>query len=89
MLFRSRALRLRTQLVGVNNRDLRTFDVTLETTLALLPSVPADRLLISESGIHCQADIQRLRDAGVSACLIGEAFMRAPDPGVALAQMLA
>ena len=84
-----RALRLRTPLVGVNNRDLRTFDVKLETTLALLPEVPADRLLISESGIHCLADIRRLRDAGVSACLIGEAFMRAPDPGVALAQMLA
>jgi indole-3-glycerol phosphate synthase len=80
-----RALRLKTPLVGINNRNLRTFEVTLATTLALLPRVPADRLLITESGILGRADVQRMRDADVHAFLVGEAFMRAPDPGVALA----
>jgi len=83
-----RALRLATPLVGINNRNLRTFETSLETTLALLPSVPAGRLVVSESGIHIPDDVQRLRAAGVHAFLVGEAFMRAPDPGVALASLL-
>jgi indole-3-glycerol phosphate synthase len=82
-----RALRLKTPLVGINNRNLRTFEVTLDTTLALLPRVPADRLLVTESGILGPADVQRMRDADVHAFLVGEAFMRAPDPGVALAAL--
>ncbi|RZL33949.1 MAG: indole-3-glycerol phosphate synthase TrpC [Rubrivivax sp.] len=82
-----RALKLKTPLVGINNRNLRTFDVTLDTTLGLLPRVPADRLLVTESGILGAADVQRMRDANVHAFLVGEAFMRAPDPGAALAQL--
>ena len=82
-----RALRLKTPLVGVNNRDLRTFEVRLETTLALRKEAPPDRLLVAESGIATQADVALLRDAGVHAFLVGEAFMRAPDPGRALAQL--
>jgi indole-3-glycerol phosphate synthase len=82
-----RALRLKTPLVGINNRNLRTFEVSLETTLALLPRVPADRLLVTESGILGPDDVQRMRDADVHAFLVGEAFMRAPDPGVALAAL--
>jgi len=79
-----RALRLSTPLVGINNRNLRSFDVTLETTLSLLGQVPADRLLVSESGILARADVQRMRSANVHAFLVGEAFMRAADPGAAL-----
>jgi indole-3-glycerol phosphate synthase len=82
-----RALALKTPLVGINNRNLRTFEVTLDTTLGLLPRVPADRLLVTESGILAAADVQRMRGAGVHAFLVGEAFMRAPDPGVALAAL--
>jgi indole-3-glycerol phosphate synthase len=82
-----RALRLKTPLVGVNNRNLRTFEVTLQTTLDLLPRVPADRLLVTESGILARADVQRMRDAQVHAFLVGEAFMRATDPGAALADL--
>ena len=82
-----RALRLKTPLVGINNRNLRTFEVTLQTTLDLLPQVPPDRLLVTESGILARADVQRMRDANVHAFLVGEAFMRAPDPGVALAAL--
>ncbi len=84
-----RALKLRTPLVGINNRNLRSFETRVETTLALLPSVPADRLLVTESGIATRADVARLRGAGVHAFLVGEAFMRAEEPGVALAQLFA
>ena len=84
-----RALKLRTPLVGINNRNLRTFEVTLDTTLGLLPRVPADRLLVTESGILSTADVQRMRAAHVHAFLIGEAFMRQPDPGQALATLFA
>jgi len=82
-----RALLLKTPLVGINNRNLRTFEVTLQTTLDLLPRVPADRLLITESGIAGRGDVDRMRDANVHAFLVGEAFMRAPDPGKALAEL--
>ena len=82
-----RALKLRTPLVGINNRNLKTFEVSLDTTLSLLGKVPADRLLVTESGISTPADVKRLREAKVNAFLVGEAFMRADDPGVALAQL--
>ncbi|MGV3494990.1 MAG: indole-3-glycerol phosphate synthase TrpC [Ramlibacter sp.] len=82
-----RALKLRTRLVGINNRDLRTFEVSLDTTLGMLPEVPADRLLVTESGILQREDVQRMRAAGVHAFLVGEAFMRAEEPGEALAAL--
>jgi len=82
-----RALRLKTPLVGINNRNLKTFEVTLDTTLGLLAQVPADRLLVTESGILGPGDVQRMRDAQVHAFLVGEAFMRAPDPGAALSAL--
>ena len=84
-----RALKLRTPLIGINNRNLNTFDVSIETTLGLRPRVPADRLLVTESGIGTQADVVRLREAGVQSFLVGETFMRAPDPGIALAELFA
>ena len=82
-----RALKLKTPLVGINNRNLRTFEVTLDTTLGMLKDVPADRLLITESGILGRDDVQTMRAAGVNAFLVGEAFMRAPEPGLALAEL--
>jgi indole-3-glycerol phosphate synthase len=82
-----RALKLKTRLVGVNNRNLRSFEVSLDTTLGMLAEIPADRLLVTESGIASPADVQKMRAAGVHAFLVGEAFMRAPDPGVALAEL--
>lgn len=75
-------------LIGINNRDLRTFETSLDTTLALSERVPDDRLLVSESGIHSREDIRRLRDAGVTAFLIGESLLRQPDPGAALSKLL-
>jgi indole-3-glycerol phosphate synthase len=84
-----RALRLATPLVGINNRNLRSFEVTLETTLVLLPQVPPERLLVTESGILVPADVRRMRAAGVNAFLVGEAFMRADDPGLALRSLVA
>jgi indole-3-glycerol phosphate synthase len=82
-----RALALRTPLLGINNRNLRTFEVTLDTTLGLLPRVPAGKLVVTESGILGPADVQRMRAADVNAFLVGEAFMRQPDPGLALAAL--
>jgi indole-3-glycerol phosphate synthase len=82
-----RALRLKTPLVGINNRNLRSFEVSLQTTLDMLPDVPADRLLITESGILNRDDVQTMRRAGVHAFLVGEAFMRASEPGLALAEL--
>ena len=84
-----RALQLRTRLVGINNRDLRSFEVDLQTTLSLLDRVPADRLLVTESGILGPEDVALMRANGVHAFLVGEAFMRAPDPGAALRRMTA
>ncbi|SPA12660.1 INDOLE-3-GLYCEROL PHOSPHATE SYNTHASE PROTEIN [Cupriavidus taiwanensis] len=81
------ALRLKTPLLGVNNRNLRTFEVSLDNTLELLPRMPADKLVVTESGILGPADVQRMRDADVHAFLVGEAFMRAKDPGVELARL--
>ena len=85
----ARALRLKTPLLGINNRNLKTFEVSLDTTLSLLREVPAERLLVCESGIHSRDDVLRLGAAGVNAFLVGEAFMRAPDPGAALAELFA
>ncbi len=83
------ALRLKTPLIGINNRNLRSFEVSLDTTIGLLPEVPADRLLVTESGILGAADVARMRSAGVHAFLVGEAFMRQDDPGAALARLFA
>lgn len=82
-----RALGLKTPLLGINNRNLRTFEVDLKTTLDLQPRVPVERLLIAESGIHREDDVARLRDANIHAFLVGEAFMRSPNPGKALAEL--
>ncbi|WP_085317859.1 indole-3-glycerol phosphate synthase TrpC [Derxia lacustris] len=82
-----RALQLRTPLVGINNRNLRTFQTSLQTTLDLLRGIPAGRMVITESGILQSADVQLMRDAGVNGFLVGEAFMRAVDPGAALAAL--
>jgi indole-3-glycerol phosphate synthase len=82
-----RALALRSPLLGINNRNLKTFEVSLDTTLNLQARVPADRLLVTESGIASAADVQRMRQAGIHAFLVGEAFMRAQEPGQALEQL--
>jgi indole-3-glycerol phosphate synthase len=82
-----RALALRTPLIGINNRNLRSFETRLETTLDLLPRIPADRLVITESGILSRTDVQRMREQGVHAFLVGEAFMRADDPGAELRKL--
>ena len=84
-----RALQVPAPLLGVNNRNLRTFDVSLDTTLGLREAVPADRILVTESGIATRADVARMRDAGVNAFLVGETFMRAQDPGKALRELFA
>ena len=82
-----RALATPAPLIGINNRDLRTFQTTVQTTLDLSPAVPAERVLVSESGIATPGDVRRLREAGVNAFLVGEAFMRAEDPGARLADL--
>jgi indole-3-glycerol phosphate synthase len=82
-----RALQTSASLIGINNRNLRTFETSLDTTLQLRERVPAERLLVTESGIHARADVQRMRDAGVHAFLVGEAFMRAQDPGAELRRL--
>ena len=83
------ALQLKTPLLGINNRNLRTFDVTLDTTLGLLDRIPADRIVVSESGILTPEDVALMRASGVHAFLVGEAFMRAPSPGEELARLFA
>ncbi len=83
------ALRLSTPLLGVNNRNLRTFETSLASTLSLLPFIPDTRIVVTESGIHTAADVARMRAAGVHAFLVGEAFMRATDPGGELARIFA
>ena len=82
-----RALKLKTPLIGINNRNLKTFEVALDTTLALRASVPSDRILVTESGIQTRDDVLRMGAAGINAFLVGEAFMRAADPGEALAAL--
>lgn len=81
------ALDLRSPLLGVNNRNLRSFEVTLDTTLGLLADIPQDKLVVTESGILAAVDVARMREHGVNAFLVGEAFMRAADPGAALAAL--
>ena len=82
-----RALKLKTPLIGINNRNLKTFEVSLDTTFELMGRVPVDRVLVTESGIVSPADVKRLRDAKINAFLVGEAFMRAEEPGEALAEL--
>jgi indole-3-glycerol phosphate synthase len=83
------ALRLKTRLQGINNRNLRTFEVSLDNTLNLLPRIPAERMVVTESGILGRDDVQRMREANVNAFLVGEAFMRAEDPGTELSRLFA
>lgn len=82
-----RALMLDARMIGINNRDLRSFETRLETTLDLLDQIPSDRLVVTESGIHTVEDVRLMRGRGVHAFLVGEAFMRAPDPGAALREL--
>lgn len=84
-----RALQVPAPLLGINNRSLRSFEVSLDTTLSLQDAVPRDRRLVTESGIHTTADVARMREAGIDAFLVGEAFMREPDPGAALRTLFA
>ena len=81
------ALKLKSTLIGINNRNLRTFETSLDTTIGLLPRIPPERLVITESGIAVPADVQRMREANVHSFLVGEAFMRAPEPGVELQRL--
>ena len=81
------ALRLKTAMLGINNRNLRTFETSLQTTLDLIPRISPDKLVITESGIRTSDDVKRMRDANVHAFLVGEAFMRAPEPGVELSRL--
>ena len=81
------ALELKTPLLGINNRNLKTFEVTLQTTLSLLSAVPKNKTLVTESGILTRADVQLMRENAVNAFLVGEAFMRSADPGAALSEL--
>lgn len=83
----SAALKLKTAMLGINNRNLRTFETSLETTINLLPRISPDKMVITESGILAPDDVKRMRDADVHAFLVGEAFMRAPEPGIELARL--
>jgi indole-3-glycerol phosphate synthase len=83
------ALQLKTPLLGINNRNLKTFEVTLDTTIDLLSSIGDDKIIVTESGILERADVLRMREHHVNAFLVGEVFMRAPDPGAALAALFA
>ena len=82
-----RAIQVPAPLLGINNRSLRTFEVSLDNTLSMRDAVPRDRRLVTESGIHSEADVAKMRDAGIHAFLVGEAFMREPDPGAALRRL--
>jgi indole-3-glycerol phosphate synthase len=81
------ALELKTPLLGINNRNLKTFEVTLQTTLSLMAMVPPGKTLVTESGIMARADVKLMRDHQINAFLVGEAFMRADDPGIALREL--
>jgi indole-3-glycerol phosphate synthase len=81
------ALQLTTPLIGINNRNLRTFEVTLQTTLALLPRIPQERIIVTESGIFASEDVRLMRENHVHTFLVGEAFMRAEDSGIELARV--
>ena len=81
------ALKLKTNMLGINNRNLRTFQTTLDTTIGLLNRIPPEKMVITESGILAADDVKKIRDADVHAFLVGEAFMRAPDPGMELARL--
>ena len=83
----TQSLTLKTPLIGVNNRNLRTFETSIETTIGMLEAIPDDRIVVTESGIMCRVDVDRLRAMDVHTFLVGEAFMRADDPGVELARM--
>ncbi|PPC92642.1 MAG: indole-3-glycerol-phosphate synthase, partial [Methylotenera sp.] len=83
------ALQLNTPLLGINNRNLRTFDVTLDTTLGLLARIPEGKIVVTESGIFTQEDVALMRKNNVHTFLVGEAFMRQPDPGAELAKVFA
>jgi indole-3-glycerol phosphate synthase len=83
-----RALAVGARIIGINNRDLRTFEVSLDTTLRLLPRIPAGRLVVSESGVQRRADMELLADAGVAAVLVGTSLMRAEDPGQKLRELM-
>jgi len=83
----ARALALQPMLLGINNRDLRTFDVTLDTTVSLLKDIPSETTVVTESGILASTDVQRMQEHGIQAFLVGEAFMRAEDPGTALKEL--
>jgi indole-3-glycerol phosphate synthase len=83
----SAALKLKTAMLGINNRNLRTFETSLDTTIKLLPRISPDKMVITESGILAPDDVKRMRDSDVHAFLVGEAFMRAPEPGAELARL--
>ena len=82
-----RALALNPTMLGINNRDLHTFEVDLQTTLRLKEMIPDDCLIVTESGIHSGEDIKMMQDNGINSFLVGEAFMRAPDPGAKLKEL--
>jgi indole-3-glycerol phosphate synthase len=82
-----RALKLDTRMIGINNRNLRTFDVSLQTTLTLKNTIPADKLIVTESGIHTPADVKLVQDNGIYTFLVGEAFMRAERPGLKMREL--